>query len=65
MLQFFNAAGMEDEGYMVVPDGSGAVINYNNCRYNAQAYSSEVYGRDTSIGLLTRPSKTEQVYLLL
>ena len=21
MLQFFNAAGMEDEGYMVVPDG--------------------------------------------
>lgn len=63
MLQFFNAAGMEDEGYMVVPDGSGAVINYNNRRYNAQAYSSEVYGRDTSIGLLTRPSKTEQVYL--
>ena len=42
MLQFFNAAGMEDEGYMVVPDGSGAVINYNNRRYNAQAYSSEV-----------------------
>lgn len=63
LLQFFNAAGMEDEGYMVVPDGSGAVINYNNRRYNAQAYSSEVYGRDTSIGLLTRPSKTEQVYL--
>ena len=63
MLQFFNAAGMEDEGYMVVPDGSGAVINYNNRRYNAQAYNSEVYGRDTSIGMLTRPSKTEQVYL--
>lgn len=63
MLQFFNAAGMEDEGYMVVPDGSGAVINYNNRRYNAQAYNGEVYGRDTSIGMLTRPSKTEQVYL--
>lgn len=63
LLQFFNAAGMEDEGYMVVPDGSGAVINYNNQRINAQAYSNDVYGRDTSIGVLTRPSKTEQVYL--
>ncbi|MGN0698231.1 MAG: DUF5696 domain-containing protein [Ruminiclostridium sp.] len=63
LLQFFGAAGMEDEGYMVVPDGSGAVINYNNQRINAQAYSNDVYGRDTSIGVLTRPSKTEQVYL--
>ena len=63
LLQFFNAAGMEDEGYMVVPDGSGAVINYNNQRINAQAYNNDVYGLDTSIGLLTRPSITEQVYL--
>lgn len=63
LLQFFDAAGMEDEGYMVVPDGSGAVINYNNQRINARAYSNDVYGRDTSIGVLTRPSKTEQVYL--
>ncbi len=63
ILQFFNAAGMEDEGYMVVPDGSGAVINYNNQRINAQAYNNDVYGRDTSVGVLTRPSKTEQVYL--
>lgn len=63
LLQFFNAAGMEDEGYMVVPDGSGAIINYNNQRINAQAYNNDVYGRDTSVGVLTRPSKTEQVYL--
>ena len=63
LLQFFGAAGAEDEGYMVVPDGSGAVINYNNQRINAQAYSNDVYGSDTSIGVLTRPSKTEQVYL--
>lgn len=63
LLQFFNAATSEDEGYMVVPDGSGAVINYNNQRINAQAYNNDVYGLDTSVGQLTRPSKTEQVYL--
>lgn len=63
VLQFFNAADTEDEGYMVVPDGSGAVINYNNQRVNVQAYNNEVYGLDTSVGQLTRPAKTEQVYL--
>lgn len=63
VLQFFNAADTEDEGYMVVPDGSGAVINYNNQRVNVQAYNNDVYGLDTSVGLLTRPAKTEQVYL--
>lgn len=63
LAQFFGAAGMDEEGYMIVPDGSGAIINYNNKRIGAREYSSEVYGRDTSVTLLERAAKTEQVYL--
>ena len=61
--QFFGAAGLEDEGYMIVPDGSGAVINYNNQSILSREYSADVYGRDTSVTLSERPAKAEQVYL--
>ena len=30
LLPYFGAAGSKDTGYMVVPDGSGAVVNFNN-----------------------------------
>ena len=63
LLQFFGAAGIEDEGYMIVPDGSGAIINYNNQRIEAREYSNKIYGLDTSVTQLKRPAKTEQVYL--
>ena len=63
LLKFFCAADTNDKGYMVVPDGSGAVINFNNQRVNAQQYSNDIYGLDTSVTQLKRPAKTEQVYL--
>ncbi|MCH5324765.1 MAG: hypothetical protein J1E39_06070 [Eubacterium sp.] len=62
MGQFFAAGGIDDDGFMMVPDGSGAIINFNN-NSTATAYSNDIYGADTSITQLTRPYKTEQVYL--
>lgn len=45
VLPFFGAAGAEAEGYMVVPDGSGALIYLNNgC--TSPAYMQNVYGID-------------------
>lgn len=63
LLANFGAAGKNDEGYIVVPDGSGAVINFNNGKQATQTYSGQVYGRDTSVGQLLKPAITEQVYL--
>lgn len=42
----FGAAGLEEEGYFVIPDGSGAVINFNNGKSGLRTYSGKVYGRD-------------------
>lgn len=42
----FGAAGLEDEGYFVIPDGSGAVINFNNGKTDLRTYTGKVYGRD-------------------
>lgn len=42
----FGAAGLEEEGYFVVPDGSGAIINFNNGKTGLKTYAGKVYGRD-------------------
>ncbi len=49
LLPFFGAAGMESEGYMLVPDGSGALIYLNNDKATYGAYSQAIYGRDTAL----------------
>lgn len=46
LLNFFGAAGPDEEGYMVVPDGSGGLIHLNNGKANAEIYAQRVYGDD-------------------
>jgi hypothetical protein len=49
VLPFFGAGGQDDEGYMFVPDGSGALINFNNGKNNQNPYSNRVFGWDEAI----------------
>ncbi len=46
VLPYFSAAGLEDEGYILVPDGSGALIYLNNGKLYAPTYNQALYGRD-------------------
>lgn len=46
LLPFFGAAGMEEEGYMFVPDGSGALIRLNDTNKGARSYEVPLYGKD-------------------
>lgn len=50
-LPYFGAGSLEEEGYMLVPDGSGALIYYNNQKQNYQSYSQKVYGRNLALNL--------------
>lgn len=58
VLPFFAAAGMESQGYTLVPDGSGALIYHNNDKASYGAYSQYVYGRD--IALTTEKKSVDQ-----
>lgn len=51
------------DGYMIVPDGSGAMIKYNNGKTNYASYSQKVYGMDYTAVPLNAPRVTEQAYL--
>jgi len=46
VLPYFGAAGTTDEGYMVVPEGGGAIINFNNGKTKQNGYYADVYGWD-------------------
>lgn len=72
LTPYFGAAPETDayenpvEGYMIVPDGTGAVINYNNGKGNyATTYSQKVYGRNYTAVPLTAPRTMEQAYMPL
>lgn len=46
VLPMLGAAGTEDEGYMFVPEGGGALIAYNNGKLSQNAYYANMYGWD-------------------
>lgn len=48
-LPYFGAGGSEDEGYMLVPEGGGALINFNNNKLSQASYYSNMYGWDMAL----------------
>jgi len=57
-LPFFGAAGMNEKGYMFIPEGSGAIINLNNGKVNSIAYNAPIYGQYKDIESMTSLSNT-------
>lgn len=51
LIPFFGAGSVNDEGYIFIPDGSGAIINFNNGQGHRSEYMRPVFGRDQSVTL--------------
>lgn len=49
LLGYFGAAEKESEGYIMIPDGSGALIDFEEKGSSVQPYNRYVFGRDLAI----------------
>lgn len=58
-LRYFGAAGIEEEGYMLVPNGSGSLIHFNNGKTTADNYAEYVYGIDPLMAEYTVRENTQ------
>ena len=45
-LPYFGAGGTSDQGYILVPEGGGAIINFNNGKTLQNNYYANMYGWD-------------------
>lgn len=61
LLPYFGLAGQQDEGYLFVPDGSGALIELNNGKLGAPIYRKTVYGEDPTLELAYESSRQESI----
>ena len=49
ILPYMGAANGDEKGFVLVPDGTGGIINFNNGKTGQQTYLSESYGWDYGI----------------
>lgn len=65
LLRYMAAAGKEETGYMLVPNGSGSLINFNNGKSSADIYSEYLYGIDPMSAEYTVLENTENAKMAL
>ncbi|MDE6425949.1 MAG: hypothetical protein K2K89_07410 [Ruminococcus sp.] len=58
----FGASNNTENGYFIVPDGCGALINFNNGKINSNPYKQKIYGENLTV-VPEKISVTEQAYL--
>lgn len=63
VLPMFGAAGKDKEGYLFIPDGSGALVYLNNNKTYAQPVKLQMYGYDKTLKLEDRPQQGETARL--
>lgn len=49
LLPYFGASTTTDTGFLLVPEGSGAIINFNNGKSYLDHYVAQVYGYDEAM----------------
>ncbi len=62
VLPYLGAGDTSQEGYVMVPEGTGAIIEFNNGKNEQSAYYTNVYGWDEAIKREERVSENKAVF---
>lgn len=60
-LPYFGAADQNQNGYLFVPDGCGALLDFKGYRQGIKSYSEDVYGRDNALTVIQKASQKMQI----
>ncbi len=63
LLEYFAAAAADSEGYILVPDGSGALIDFTAANGLSSSIRCDIYGRDGAISDNATPTPIEQAVI--
>lgn len=63
LLPYFGAAGNADNGYLFIPDGSGAIAEFNNGVISTSSYKKAVYGQDRAYYENNETAKNENILI--
>ena len=61
-MKFFGAGSTEDDGFILVPSGSGGIINFNNGKHREEPFRGAVYGLDNITNII-RPQVLQPIRL--
>lgn len=53
--------GEDTKGQLIVPDGSGAIINFNNGKTSSQSYRKRLYGQDMANMPFEMPEENQRI----
>lgn len=62
ILPYFGAGTKEDEGFLLVPEGGGSLINFNNGKTAQNYYYANIYGWDMAQNRTAKVHDTEVAY---
>lgn len=63
VLPYFGCGLSTDEGYALIPDGSGILLDFNSKRSYTSAYEARLYGTDYSMTNTLVPSHVQKLSL--
>lgn len=63
VLRYFGAAGLDEEGYMLLPNGSGSLVYFNNGKDKVENYNQFVYGIDPMVAEYIVTEETQKARL--
>lgn len=63
VLPHFGGSTSDEEGYLFVPDGSGALIEFNSDTYSVSNYAGSVYGLDETNEIKSKSTYSQSVYM--
>lgn len=63
VLPYFGAGSVSEDGYLFIPDGSGAIISLNPTNAYSKIYEKAVYGENSVLYKKTETTVEQQIYI--